>query len=621
MLENMKSIKQSFKIVALAASLSLLLPSCGQNFLKEKPYTVFTTEYFKTPQGYFSGIVSVYSSLRLNFGPIGYMALANYGTDEWTGADQAFSSAWSSMGNECTYNITSQDGNILTPWNASYQAINTCNALIQDAADLDVDATTKAQYVGEAHFLRGLTYFMLVSQFGAVPVDLGAGDFQFNTTPTHAFNRLPVADVLVKDYQGMIDDLTFASQNLPDQRPTGAFRASKAIALHWLAKVYLFRGYSAAAQSTDFQMALATAKQLIDNAGQYGVALQQDYGTVHAQGNDYNSEILFSVERMPLNNSANEYSDPTQFNDKYNAANNLFACYQINGPASYPNNTKIQGQQILNVRYLEYGRPLRQFCPTSWLLNTCFAERTNDSRFSNSFRTVFTAISDNGASSTAKLADDQTHFTGLGFNMGDTVIYLAATEADAAQKLAAGKKYLVIPPSQFYNNQQYHNSTSNMYPNLKKFDDTKRAFYNDASGRPYKVSRFSETYLIAAEAAMQTGDNNTAATYINVIRERAAYRPGLDAATLTARQQAMDITAADINLDFILDERARELCGEGWRWTDLAMRHKLVDRIKANNPDGAPNVQSFHELRPIPQSQLDAMSDTNKQQYQNPGYN
>ena len=79
------------------------------------------------------------------------------------------------------------------------------------------------------------------------------------------------------------------------------------------------------------------------------------------------------------------------------------------------------------------------------------------------------------------------------------------------------------------------------------------------------------------------------------------------------------MTAAQMNIDFILDERARELAGEQLRWFDLKRTGKLVERVKARNPDAAAYVQAFHLLRPIPQRQLDAVS--NKTVFtQNPGY-
>jgi hypothetical protein len=82
----------------------------------------------------------------------------------------------------------------------------------------------------------------------------------------------------------------------------------------------------------------------------------------------------------------------------------------------------------------------------------------------------------------------------------------------------------------------------------------------------------------------------------------------------------MQVTTANMNIDFILDERARELVGEQLRWFDLKRTNKLVEYVKKYNPEAANNIQQHHMLRPIPQSQLDAV--TNKSEFtQNPGYN
>ena len=79
----------------------------------------------------------------------------------------------------------------------------------------------------------------------------------------------------------------------------------------------------------------------------------------------------------------------------------------------------------------------------------------------------------------------------------------------------------------------------------------------------------------------------------------------------------MQVTVADLSLDFILDERARELTGETTRWFDLTRTHKLVERVQKYNPGGAANVKAFHELRPIPNNEILLSTGSMKQ---NPGY-
>jgi Glycosyl Hydrolase Family 88/SusD family len=71
------------------------------------------------------------------------------------------------------------------------------------------------------------------------------------------------------------------------------------------------------------------------------------------------------------------------------------------------------------------------------------------------------------------------------------------------------------------------------------------------------------------------------------------------------------------NIDVILDERARELCGEQQRWFDLKRTGKLIERVTRYNDVAGENIKNFHILRPIPQPQLDAI--TNKTSGPDPG--
>ena len=246
-----------FKLYILSTlTLSAILLSGCKKILVEQPFTVFTPEYFKTPTGMQSAVNALYSGMRFIYGPEGAVAVNEAGTDEYLAGDQTRSGAAGDLLTIANYTLGPTNGAILTPWNRSFNNINLANAVVNFAPDVALDTSLKSQLVAQARFLRGLYYLGLVSQFGAVPVDLGSGDFQFNQNPYQGFNRLPMADVLVKDYQGMIDDFTYASQNLPDKRPTNAFRLSKAAAFLMLARTYIFRGYSNVKQTGDFDKAL-----------------------------------------------------------------------------------------------------------------------------------------------------------------------------------------------------------------------------------------------------------------------------------------------------------------------------------------------------------------------------
>lgn len=594
----------------ILAALTVLTAFAGcKKALEETPYTTFTTDYFKTPEGLQSAITSVYAGMRFNYGPIGATLLANMGTDEFSFGDQGNSGQTLELG---TYQIPPTNGSILTPWNRNYSNINLCNAILKFAPDVTMSDAARNVIMGEARYLRAHYYLLLVEQFGAVPLDLGSGDLVFTDVAYYGFNRLPTNDVLKKNYASMVNDLIFASQNLPVTRPAGAFRLSQSAALHLLSKVYLYRGYSDAKESTDFNNAYKTAMELINNKAKYGTDLLPDYSLIHKQGNDYNREILYSVERLPMNNVNNEVLSPgTEFAGKANISGNLFT-------SNYQNAAVVGGVSLIDDRPLQYNRPLRQLAPTAFVYNTVFADKTNDARFDCSFRVMWKVAT---LRTGADLETFKTKLATVGFALGDTAIYLAPTNARAAQLRAMGKKYKVIGPSEYYSNQ---NKTNLIYPSLKKYDDSVRNNFQDVSGRPYIVAKLSEVYLIAAEAALQDNRVADAVPLINALRERAAFRSGLNATDLAARKEIMKVTAGQITLDFILDERIRELCGEGLRWPDLAVRKKLVERVKAYNPDGAPNVKDFHNLRPIPQDQInsvvDPAGDPNRNKYQNPGY-
>jgi hypothetical protein len=590
--------------------------------LEEHPFTVFSVDYFKTPAGIQNAVNALYSGLRYDFGPEGAVGITSDGTDEWTYGDQPRTGAggtadYLTLGN---YKLDFANGAILTPWNRNYSNINLANAVVQYAPDVAGMAdAVKNVILGEARFLRAEYYMLLVQQFGAVPVDLGSGDLTFNQTPFQGFNRLPPADILVKDYDAIIEDLIFASQNLPDQRPAGEFKLAKAAAFHLLARAYIQRAYSGAKQSSDFKSAYDAAMQVINNQSLYGVALQQNFADVHKPGNDYNSEILFSVERIPGNSNANEVGNPSGIGGGkgVDASNDFTPDYtNVKSPLSTSSTAPCGTRSVL------YGRPIRRFCPTAWLYNVAFADKTYDSRFDGSFRMVWIATQ-----------------TGGGFTTDvDTGFVLAKTNriADSLNGISpAGphlKPYRVIAPREFY---IIGGTTSqNIYPSLSKYEDPGKVAANDEGGRPFVVAKLSEVYLLAAEAAIGDGRPGDALPLILTLRERAAFRPELSTGELADHVAMMKminkgtadapdwetLTAGDMTLDFILDERTRELCGESVRWPDLATRGKLVERVKLDNPDGAPSIQPYHAVRPIPKGQLDAVSDPNKAQYQNPGY-
>ena len=151
-------------------------------------------------------------------------------------------------------------------------------------------------------------------------------------------------------------------------------------------------------------------------------------------------------------------------------------------------------------------------------------------------------------------------------------------------------------------------------PIWKYQDDVFDPMYptHDLSYRDQVVFRLPEMYLIKAEAELGTGNSGAALATLNQLRAKRAI-PGMDN-SLTG--------AVDINT--ILDERAIELCAEQQRWFDLKRTKTLVDRVKKYNAQAAPNIKDFHYYRPIPQAQLDAVTNFSDSPgtgfWQNAGY-
>mgnify|MGYP000784340208 FL=1 len=172
---------------------------------------------------------------------------------------------------------------------------------------------------------------------------------------------------------------------------------------------------------------------------------------------------------------------------------------------------------------------------------------------------------------------------------------------------------------------------------MLKYEDPLRETANEQKGvREWVRMRLGETYLIAAEAAGRKGDYNLAADLINIIRERASWKTGEkkvpqywleeggEMENTESTYENIKVTADDLKMnfvDFMLDERGRELLGEYTRWEDLVRCEKLIEYVKKWNPDAMKNIQEYHKLRPIPQKHIDRLNPRGSdEEEQNPGY-
>jgi len=639
----MKLIKNNtagFLLLAVA----LLLNNGCKKVLEENPRSNVTPAVFATPQGLLGGISGVYNQIRSFWGTEGFTINQMAGTDEYLMGGSA--------GNPRVFTYNGITGNDFSGGFGLYSSINALNGILElGPTTAGLDAATLKAYLGQAQFLRAFIYFYLVQTYGNIPLNTS-----FITTPSLAASPAPAADV----YAQIVKDLTDAIGNLPNQ-PTAPFlgKAATAGAAKWLlAKVYLTRGWLTN-NNADFTLAYSTATDLITNRATYGLDLWQNYADALNPANDYGKETIFVSDHT--NDPKYGYYNPGGGQAGGDAINITPWMGLFNAPGVLGVNTTINGSGVLASsgptminRDVQFGRPFTRIRPNmpkltsgpnagkSYLFDQAFVNRAIDSRYDKTFQTVWLANCGTGGGGQQLVVGTYSgpSVTGTRGQLQagvDTAIWFPDFEVVGAPQNIGARPFkgIVVPPS-LQNNI--------IYPYMKKYADPRRVNQNDPSYRPLVIARFSDVYLIAAEAAFKLGQMQNAADMINIVRKRAAYRtnaayaPGCAAGSPTCypsttggdpyapgqnqatAETAMLITAADITLDFILDERTREFYGEGMRFPDLVRTKTLVNRVKAWNPvEAGPLVKTEFMLRPIPQDQINRVTE-GPAYPQNPGY-
>jgi hypothetical protein len=539
-------IKNSLKIVGIASAIMLGTSSCS-DLLKETVVSSISNDYIATTPGFVAATNAAYTPLRSFYATERGLTMSEYGTDIYSaGADGSYKGF-----HFYDSQLTSSVDILAQLWDETYKGINTINAVIDRApAVTGITDAVKATRVAEMKYLRAHYYFILVQQFG--PLDLRLKE---TTGPTKAATRATEQAV----YKQIETDLKEAIAVLPAVKAAGDYgRATKPAAENLLAKVYLTRASSKFSESTDYANAATLCNTVIAN---YGFALLPDFSSVFDQANQVNNEVIFAVQYT---------SDPLTNGFVDNQGNKLHLYFGM----QYDTQPGMQ-RDVVN------GRPFKRLKPTPYLLNTVFADRVNDTRYKKTFKDTW--LSNKPSATPINTSFDASKAT-LTYKAGDTAIFIPGYEMTLAER--AAKKYQVLVPS-LYN--------FALFPTLQKFFDPLRPDMTYENGsRDYFVHRLADTYLMLAEAQFKLGKQAESVTAINMVRVRAAAK---------GKEDAMKVTAVDMNL--IMEERARELAGEQTRWMDLKRWNNLVERVKLYNTDGAVGVRDIHYVRPIPQKQVD----------------
>lgn len=544
-----------FKYFLSALTLVIVFTACEKKLEEYNPSGLTASTVYTKAVGFETLVNAAYSYSRYWYGKEEGYQLSEMGTDIWTSGTGDVYPQVSQYNNLQGNNTNALD----LEWNSFYAAINLCNTGISNiAAVTDYTATQKATREGELRFLRAFYNWHIVETWGGV---------QLTTKPSSGVITTANRTSVDSFYTQIFADLQFAVANLPLTSAEYG-RATQPVAKAFLARMYLTRGQNAAA--------IALANDVIKN---YGYSLLPAYSDLWDMGKLKNKEVVWAVD-YSTNLALNDLASSTFPSGHSRGSNNGHLMFLM---------VYDQVNTSILIRDIPNGRPFNRYMPTLSFLN--LFDDANDGRYAASFQTVWTA-----------------NKAATGFAVGDTAAF--ASKAIISPAVMASKKYTTYDQAKTYAANGVPVQRK-FYVSLKKFKDSTRASLAEAqSARDAYVIRLAEMYLIAAEAEVNIGKTDSAAYYVNIIRTRAA---------LPGKAAQMQVTPAQMNLDFILDERARELAGEQLRWFDLKRTGKLVDRIKTMNPDAAVYVQPFHTVRPIPQSQIDAV--TNKSAFpQNQGY-
>jgi hypothetical protein len=569
-------MKKILYSVALAACCMGTMTSCSDFLDASNKSNVTAKQSFATKEGLNNLVNDAYQHLQNVYAAPLFTSCFSAGTDMYADARNKMNEALN------TYEtLTPENTDIKNLYTYLYSGIRAANSVSYYAQTAQVDEKTKGQLVGEARVLAAYEYYLLVNNFGGVPIMK-----DFLTTAGTGYPKSSAADV----YAYIISELEDVISKNVLQASTatkGGGRISQETAKAILAKTYLSAAWDLNKQDY-FSKAAALADEVI--AGRRLTTPFAKLWKADGSGDD-NEEFLWDVE-YDLATANNTTSGGTEWSGYY--------CNYLGG-----NEDNIKATTS-------------SYVPTLYALH-CF--KKGDQRYDATFMKELPDINKGNAANTG-------YWTW--YKNGESLVgkpvtrYYSAwyeTDADfeawkAIDPANRANTYRIPMDSQskeaqnmdgrdmeYYDNQQLVYGSSP----CKKFDDSKTAkTEKNTCYRDIHIITLPEMYLVAAEAYLKAGDNPKALARLNEVHQRA----GLSALTGT------------ITIDDILDENACENFGNEARWMDLRRTQTLVTRCtKYNHEMGDKAAQYIGKklLRPIPQAAIDA-NDQLTLADQNPGY-
>lgn len=561
----------SLFLTVCASAVALL--SCSESILNEEPLDFLSPENaYLTEKGALQGITAIHHRVRnayYTYREFGVMNWATHGSDlGYCGEDPAAGNVYlNSYGD-----MTPVRRNVVDTWNAGFQIIQWANMLIDkvqkaDASTFKDGEAGKNKYIAEGKFFRAFAYRYLVSTYGDIPLIK-----EPLYAPKTDFVRNPVADI----HALMLEDFKFGTQYLPKPGEEDApGRITQGPAWHYLAETYLEQGKP--------QQAAEAASHAIDD---YKYALiRQRFGTrlghdIFGTGDVYYDLFGYGNHNLASNTEAMWV---IQCEPNITGGGQIASAY-IYGPRYFdigltPDGKRAINGTIYNGTYTGYtdtlSRPTATCRGTTYVYYTIWKDNWNNDIRNARHNLKRDFYYDNPESAYDKKRIDFSLYNPPRPNpMLDTC------------------KILFPVHMKFHDPCNYF-----LYPNRAGAGVTHKDWY---------ALRFAETLLLRAEAYIGMNRPDLAAQDINKVRERA---------------QAHPIAPEEVSIDYILDERARELYGEEWRLIILRRTGKLIERVlKYNDNPLCPGAFiKPHNFRwPIPQAQIDLNVDAEFPQ--NQGY-
>lgn len=569
-------MKKILYSVALAACCMGTMTSCSDFLDASNKSNETAKQSFATKEGLNNLVNDAYQHLQNVYAAPLFTSCFSAGTDMYADARNKMNEALN------TYEtLTPENTDIKNLYTYLYSGIRAANSVSYYAQTAQVDDKTKSQLIGEARVLAAYEYYLLVNNFGGVPIMK-----DFLTTADTGYPKSSSEDV----YAYIISELEEVISKNVLQASTatkGGGRISQETAKAILAKTYLSAAWDLNKQDY-FSKAAALADEVI--AGRKLTTPFAKLWKADGSGDD-NEEFLWDVE-YDLATANNTTSGGTEWSGYYcnylgGNEDNIKATTSSYVPTLYALHCFKKGDQRYNATFMKELPDINKGNAANTGYWTWY--KNGESLVGKPVTRYYSAWYETDADFEAWKAIDPA-------NRANTYRIPMDSQSKEAQNMDGRDM-------EYYDNQQLVYGSSP----CKKFDDSKTAkTEKNTCYRDIHIITLPEMYLVAAEAYLKAGDNPKALARLNEVHQRA----GLPALTGT------------ITIDDILDENACENFGNEARWMDLRRTQTLVTRCtKYNHEMGDKAAQYIGKklLRPIPQAAIDA-NDQLTLADQNPGY-